>query len=358
MTYLRTVTPFVRWLPVWAWTVLLVQGCALTAPSTAWRPAEIDVEGIRRISVLPFSGDNGQAVAASLTSRLWENDFYALVDQSELRPVRMAAAVEPSRPPDPADYLDSARRQRVDGIIVGDVIEYRCDDHLLTNTEIHLAGGRESHPQLGSSREGMDAGVSQEQIVHREATVGIVFRLVEVETGRVRATRRTVHNFQGELSAHSARLPTKGEVLDELTQRCVDEFIAMLAPHEVELQMPLARSHLFQRGQALVGKGNDFARRGRWEEAMAAWQQAVEVNPSNDAALYNLALGHSSRREYRQAEGLAIQAINLKHRDLYAEGLEQIRQFATDYEKTLDQRQQAQALTAGRRPRQLTSQLR
>src|SRR5690606_22005557 len=151
------------------------------------------------------------------------------------------------------------------------------------------------------------------------------------------------------------RLPAKGDVLDELTQKCIDEFVAMLAPHEVVLKFPLARSHLFQRGQALVGKGNDFARRGRWEEAMAAWQQAAEVNPANDAALYNLAMAHAAQSDFCQAEDYAIRAMNLKHRDLYADGLEQIRSLAADHEQTLRQRQQARVLNVVPRPQQLTS---
>jgi Flp pilus assembly protein TadD len=144
-------------------------------------------------------------------------------------------------------------------------------------------------------------------------------------------------------------------VLDELTRKCIDEFVSMLAPHEVALKFSLARSHPLQRGQTLVGKGNDFARRGRWEEATAAWQQALEVNPANDAALYNLAMAHAARSDFTQAEEYAIQAMNLKHRDLYADGLDRIRSLAADHEQTLRQRQQARIINVAPRPAQLTS---
>lgn len=356
MTYLSVAKSLARWVPACVWAALLIPGCAITAPATAWKPAEIDVEGLHKLAVLDFTGENGAAVSASVTTRLWENGFYALVDQTELQPVRMASAVNPVDVITPADYLDSARTRAVDGIIVGDVIEYRCDDQVLTNTDIHVGTNRAEDLGHGGERGGVDVGVSQNQTVHREATVSIAFRLVEVETGDVRATRKTTHSFQGDFAAGgSGHMPAKGEILDELTQECVNEFIAMLAPQEVELLLPLARSHLFQGGQALVGKGNDFARRGRWEEAMASWRQALQKNPTNDAALYNLAVAHAAQHEYTPAEDFAIQALNLKHKQLYADGLDQIRRLASDHEQTLRQRQRANLSDSASRRRLYTA---
>jgi tetratricopeptide (TPR) repeat protein len=148
-----------------------------------------------------------------------------------------------------------------------------------------------------------------------------------------------MHNLQGDFVQGQGSIPTSGEVLGELTQLCIDDFVTMLAPHEVELQLPLARSHLLQRGQALVGKGNDFARRGRWDEAIAAWTQALEANPANDAALYNLSVAHAAQHDFCQAEDYAIKAMNIRLKTLYSDGLEQIRSLASDHEKTLRQRQ-------------------
>jgi hypothetical protein len=355
MTYPLIISRLARWVPVCVWTALLTQGCAITAPATAWQPAQIDVDGMQRLCVIEFSGEHGRAVAATLATRLWENEFYTLVDSSDLSPIRVASASGIRNVVQPADYLDSARGQRVDGLIVGDVIEYRCEDQVLSSTDVHVSTDRTEHPRQGLYSTGTDLGISHNQTIHREATVSIAFRLVEVETGKVRATRKTTQTFQGEFGPDTLRVPAKGDVLDDLTRKCIDEFVAMLAPHEVALKFPLARSHLFQRGQALVGKGNDFARRGRWEEAIAAWQQTLEVNPANDAALYNLAMAHAARADFTQAEEYAIQAMNLKHKGLYASGLEQIRSLAADHEQTLRQRQQARVINIAPRPAQLTS---
>ena len=355
MTYLTVAKTVARPGLLCLWGALLTSGCATTAPVTAWRPAEVDVEGMRKLSVLEFSGENGAAVSAALTSGLWENQFYALVDQSDLTPIRTAAAVTPAGGVTPADYFDSARNRDVDGIIVGDVIEYRCDDQVLTNTDFHFGTGSAENRRRGTEHRGVDVDLSHNETVHREATVSIAFRLVEVETGNVRATRKTTHNFQGDFAVGSCQIPAKGEVLDELTSRCVHEFVSMLAPQQVELKLTLARSHLFQRGQTFVCKGNDFARRGRWEEAIASWEKSLETNPANDAALYNLAVAHAADHEYGQAEELAIRALNLKHKDLYADGLDEIRRLAADHEETLRQRQRTALSSVAGRRRQFTA---
>src|SRR5690606_23708913 len=109
---------------------------------------------------------------------------------TDLSPMRVASASGISGAVQPADYLDSARGQGVDGLIVGDVIEYRCDDQVLSSTDVHVSTGRTEHVRQGVHSSGTDLGVSHTQTIHREATVSIAFRLVEVETGKVRATRK------------------------------------------------------------------------------------------------------------------------------------------------------------------------
>lgn len=344
-----------RWVPIGIGMLLVMSGCAITAPATAWQPAQMDVDGMHRLSVIEFSGEHGNSVSAALAARLWENEFYTLVDSSNLAPIRVASASEIQDVVQPADYLDSARGQGVDGLIVGDVIEYHCEDQVLSHTDVLVATGQAADDRHGLQTSGTDVGVSHQQTIHREATVAIAFRLVEVDTGKVRATRKTMQSFQGDYGANTAGMPAKGEVLDELTQKCIDEFITVLAPHEVPLQFSLARSHWFQRGQTMVRQGNDLARRGRWEEAIAAWKQALERNADNDAALYNLAMAHAARSDFSAAEDYAIKAMNVKHRDLYADGLDQIRSLAADHEQTLRQRHQARQVPSPTGPLQLTS---
>jgi hypothetical protein len=293
---------------------------------------------MQQLCVLPFSGEAGESVSSALTARLWENEFYTLVDRTELRPVQWTAGTTAGESADLAEFLTAARSRGIDGLIVGDVLEYRCDDTVLTDHEFHLGTSQHEDRRRSSESSGMDLGVSTEQRVHREATVSITFRLVDVQSGQVRATRQTGHSFHGEGGNGWNDLPPRGEVLDQLTQRCLDEFVGLLAPHQIELPVSLARGSLFQKGSSLVYRGNDLARRGRWDEAVRVWEQATQTNPAHDAALYNLALAAAAKQQFTEAEQYATRAVNTRHRELYVDGLERIRQQSEDYARTLQQR--------------------
>ncbi|MEZ6056028.1 MAG: CsgG/HfaB family protein [Planctomycetaceae bacterium] len=296
------------------------QGCSHFGTFQRWQPAEIAVDGLSSVTVMEFDGEHGDAVASTLTARLYDGQFYSLVDRSQLSPVSQV-----SLGPDNQQnaILRAARSANVDAIISGNVVEYRCEDQVLTDTSFSV------NQHEGNHGEGMNVGFSNSQTLRREGTVTVSFRLIDTMTGEVRATRQTSHHFEG---VHDTRdpasvpLPTKGEVLTNLTNACVDDFTRMLAPHRAECRMKLATAIPFSNGWTAIRQGVKLAERGEWEAAERKWQEALAKNPMSDVATYNLAVAAAAREDYAQAENLARDAIKLKHSDLYVDSLEVLRQ--------------------------------
>lgn len=310
-------------------------GCAHTARISAWQPAAIDVSGLNHVVVLGFSGEHGDAVASALTSELWENEFYTLVDRSELQPV-MQVGFDSAGSNDVKSLIDPAKAAGIDGLIVGDVVEYRCDDRVFESTDFRF---------LNRSKEDADGeedvngfGLSQKQTLQREATVTIAFRLVDVNTGEVRASKRVSKHFEGRLVDGQGELPPSGAILDDLLTQCVDEIVQMLAPHSVPCSMKLATSDWLTRGRRHVARGIKAAEKGDWKTARDEWLAALEENPENDAALFNLALAAAADAKYEQAEEYAMQALRLRHKPCYAKGVEEIRRHRTAFEEASQQR--------------------
>jgi hypothetical protein len=307
-------------------------GCAPMATVKHWQPAEIDVSGMNRIAVSDFHGEQGAAVAAALSARLWENNFYNLVELSEASSVQHAAYT-PCAQQD--CLLREARQTGVDGVILGEVREYRCEDQVLQESEFLV------HNEEGGKADGgehLDVGFARRDRVRREGTVTISFRLVDARTGEIRATREASHHYSGETGADDAPLPTRGEVLDTLVHSCVDEFVTMLAPHETESQARLARGRWLRGGSRELRAGNRAAETGVWDDARDHWQEALDRNPDCDAALYNLAIDSAHRQNYSDAEEYAMRALQLRHTTVYAEGLEQIRRHRASCEAAQQQR--------------------
>lgn len=325
---------FMRILLALMMPLLCCSGCCQMATVRTWRPAEIDVTGMSRLAVLDFTGEQGAAVATSISSRLWENEFYTMVDRSEIQPIMQASH---GLAPRLEDIIDPARKAGIDAVIMGEVVEYRCDDETFQSTDIEF-GSSETRGR-GIERESAGLGLSMNQTLVRQGTVTIAFRLVDIETGDLRASRKVSRHFEGKTVNGVGHLPTQGEVLHTLTEQCVDEMVDMLAPHEGDCECKLARNDFFVRGSHDVAKGVKLAQKGDWTGADARWLAALEANPRNDAALFNLALSAVNRQDFVQAEELAMQAVRIKHKQQYVAGLENIRDHRSNFDKTEEQRE-------------------
>ncbi len=307
---------FERWAAANMLAALLMTGCAHTSTVTAWTPAEIDVSGIGQVSVVGLNGEQSGSTAQMLNASLSKSDFYTVIDRNELLPIRWTSATSDDHSLLSLDDLQAAREADVDALLVGEVIESTCHDGSLEDS----SSGK----------------------VHRQAKVAITFRLIGVENGDVRLSKETVHSLDEIVFINRPDTLSHDDVINQLTQQCVEEFVNSLAPHQREEPVTLARPALFQRGSSLVWNGNEFATRGRWDEATVAWERAISCNSSNDAALYNLAIAHAHQQSYDQAEQLAIRAVNLRHCPLYEAGLQRIRKQRDDFDITLQQRREVE----------------
>ncbi len=322
--------------------IFMTVGCAHTAVVECWEPAEIDVAGMSRIVVIDFSGEQGSAIASSLSARLWENEFYTVLDRSELATGIQTASF--SENPSLQEILDSARSSEIDGVVLGSVVEYRCDDQILKSASLNFFQEQESNNDF--ERAGLDVEVESNEVLLREGSVTIAFRFVDVETGEVRASKQVSKHFTNRSTNGHQDIPSQGAVLEMLTRECLDEVVQMLAPHESSCEMQLATCNFWTKGSREFKKGLKSARNGDWSGAEKFWQNAIAENPENHAALYNLAIVAAKRQDYDLAEQFALDALKVEHKECYTTGLGKIRERRTAWSRANDQRD-ARVVSAG-----------
>ncbi|MCA9000139.1 MAG: hypothetical protein KDA80_24290 [Planctomycetaceae bacterium] len=321
----------------------LTVGCAHTAMVQTWEPATIDVAGMNRVAVVTFQGDSGPAVAASLNSQLWENGFYEVVDASGIQSHIVRAGYETMDPIDPNEILGPARQAGLDGILMGEVVEYRCDDERFDSSHIHIGSDavEDDHGKYSST----GFGIETNSTLVRDGSVAIAFKLVDVRTGEIRAAKTVSHHFHGEVVNGNGRIPSQGEVLEALTTQCLDEIVCMVAPHQEMARMKLAKCDLWVRGRSQVASGIKLARDGDWNAADELWKAAIKNHPGNHAALYNRALAAMARQDYETAENFAMEALKVQHKSDYAKGLASIRKYRATYETSQRQKVQSQLVS-------------
>ena len=306
-------------------------GCAQTAVVKCWEPAEIDVAGIHSVVVTNFSGDNGPEMAAALAHGLARNDFYAVVAQSELGGEIQNIGFDSDAELDLT--FRAAAAADVDGLIFGEVIDYQCDDELVESADLRMIS-----ESANSSFNRTPIAMTSKPFIERRATVTVAVQLVDVQTGEVRATRQLSRSESRDFSAESAIATEKSEMLDELSNLCLQEFVGMLAPHEMACEMKLVSCDFFAAGHGKVKCGLRMASRGDWKGAEEQWQSAIEENPENHAAMFDLSIAAARRQDYDLAETYILEALKHEHSRCYTQGLEQIRQRRTAWDRAAEQR--------------------
>ena len=98
-------------------------------------------------------------------------------------------------------------------------------------------------------------------------------------------------------------------VLSQLAYSGGAKVARVFLPHEDEIKVKLAHSTLGP-GSSDSRKGVDAAQAGNWVEARQHWLTAVEANPKNHAAMYNLALAHEALGEFLLARRALEAAAN------------------------------------------------
>lgn len=309
-----------------------------TAVVKFWEPATIDVSSLNRIVVLEFSGEHGTAVATSLSGKLWQNEFYTVIDRTKLSQELQLASYSPAHLGDENlhEILAPARANGIDGVVLGEVIDYRCEDKRVRRSPL-AASHEESLLSPDRPDNNASTGDLRENLV-RAGTVTLAFRLIDVETGDIRAAKQVSRNYVGESDIGAGKLPSQAEILDDLTQQCLQEIVSMLAPHEATTHIQLAACDVWTRGRREVKEGNRQAELGYWEMAEQHWRSALEVEPNNHAALFNLSIAADHRHDYTAAEELAMQALRLQHKTCYTEGLDKIRTHRANAERSAEQR--------------------
>ena len=326
---------------------LFLLGCA--AKKTTLRvtvPAEIDVKGIQRIAVLDFRGPehSGIAAASLLTSRLWESHFYTLVERNELQKILREHAINMSGIVDVTTAVEAGKLLGVDALLIGDVVTYQVEDarekrkvkkKVWTGDYERDAKGNIIYEKTlfgGKVKKKKYKEVFvTEEVLTRRATVTLNFRLVDVKTARIRAARQVSHSFNKSVVIGVGELPSRGEILNQLLQQCVEDITHMLVPHEELVTVQ------FESGTEVLDRGIELARNGLWDKALQVWEEAVARQSGDPRVWYNMGVAYEALQQLDKAEKAFDRAVSLKTKKLYIQALKRVRRRQKELQKLREQ---------------------
>jgi hypothetical protein len=331
-----------RLLPLVA--LLLAAGCAgPVARFHARVPAEIDVGDIQRVAVADFDGlpQTGQLVAAKITEGIVRGGHFRMFERQKLQEVLDEREFSHSEHVDPAT-ANRLKLLGVDALIFGVVDVYSVDDQTgVTKVETEIGTGEyETVREKGrdgkvreTRREIMKTVLIDRGHVIRKGTMGVTFRMANVNTGEIVAIRtETVHFSEKAWSDEAQKLPTKDAILDDMATRVVGQFLGQIQPQMV------ARAVRFEKNEAPgTETGIKYAQAGLWDKAESALRGVAMASPAVASARYNLGITYDARGKYAQAVAEIEEAIALEPKDSYIRALAEVRRHENDAATLRDQ---------------------
>lgn len=299
---------------------VLMAGCASTAVDvSSWNPASANIVGLRRIAVVQFEGPEEltREIQHRISDALNVSGAYQLCDPSR---IEMAMQSRKGRPPDDVHAaLDAARHQGIDAILIGKV--RRKSDY------------------------GLDLGSIYVRVGDPELLVSVSYELIDVRTGDIRARNTSEQRFNDEVSGSSSASNSEEKVLARLTNKCLQELITEVAPHQQKSQVKLAGGTLGI-ASGNLRKGNAAAANGDWATARQEWQTVLHANPDSHAAQYNLGVADEVEGDFAAAAAAYREAQRRVQKDLYRTALARVERAAEGQRLVFAQRSSGQQMAA------------
>lgn len=293
------------------WVLLLASatGCRMGAPLVTWSPPQIASAVDRRLVLAPLAGPSSlakqveSAVRSAAPRDLGRS--VAVLAPSDLHPgpaLQLVSAVAEYR--SDLTLLPLARQQGVDHLLMGEVL-------------VDPAAGRDQ------DLEPADAAIAQGRL-------SVVWRLYDVAEARALSSRAVVVDAQSAIERYPDLSVLVADPVELLTAAAGRDTWRLLTPHLQRNRVQIALPWLTP-GAATVRRGNALAHAGRWSEAEAAWQEALDRHPRQHAAQHNLALAAAARQDFSQAKQLIRSAIRQRSAALYEQTLVWIERRQRDY---------------------------
>jgi hypothetical protein len=314
----------------------LIISCAMQSAITVdvLKPAAISLPGVRKIAIADLKGPemSGAQIASLVQSGLLQTDYFEVIERNKLVQVLDEQKLGQAGIVNESTAKQVGQMLGVDALIFGEVTAYRIEPDEIGKEKVSRQEGTGKYEVVDEKniftgktkkvrKEIMRTALVDQPYKIRRGTVGVSFRVVDVETGKLLAVKSDTRSYSSDkvVDGSTQTLKPEGEILNELSSGLAQKFVQMIAPHKVSEQ------RVIEPGSGKIQEGKKFAQAGLWPEAAEAWTEAVNLTPKNPSTFYNLGLANEVQGNLDEAEKLFKKATSLQQKKLYIDALSRIR---------------------------------
>ena len=266
---------------------LFLVSCAKRAIVPVTRPAEINLVGIKRIAMGDITGNEGTALSDILTQKLFDSGRFEVLDRQNINALMREHNLNLS------GAVDEKTSVQIGGFLGASALIFGRSD-----------GQYQQTTKVGNPYECGQNRVCRDYTKTGTGRINTTLKVVDLKTGKIIA----VKNFtdQGSDSAWEANeWPAdidQGAIMGAILNKTANNFMKMIAPYTDYVNVEFDGDSKMPQVKA----GIETAQKGLWDSASVQFKNAVDSNPNDAAAWYNLGLAYMYTSRFDEA----IQAFN------------------------------------------------
>jgi len=315
------------------------------------RPAEYEIgPTIQTLGIAEFGGATSadrkwgdiasDRVAAQLDTYNKKYQRYQLVDRKRLKAILDEQDLQAAFS-DSSKAIEAGKIAHVDAMVYGSATVNLRDEHAVRSTF-----------------DPMSRSMKQVPYTKRYVMTAVSFTIDNVQTGTTLTTVATKREYDSEndtsggktkaltkmMGLGGGNLPAADQLVSDLIDQCVEEFVARISPHEIRVVERLRGGK-----SDAVKTGNKLTMAGDYAEAVEMYEAALREKPDDHEAAFDAGVACEAAGKLDKAEEYYDRAFKLKPEEQYVQARKRVRvesspiaapsgQSNTEYRPALDGR--------------------
>lgn len=320
--------------------VLILAGCASPHITIQMlEPASTeDVANFHRLALSNFRNDQGGVTKASVENALSSvvlggKQYFSLVDIRTAQNYQDGSYYDM----DASQLSTYGRNLGADGVITGTVTRSNYNHERSTEKRYICVDWNEN----GFCKK---MAMRPVECVRRVAVFTFIPKVVNVSTGQIVISREFSETADSLACAGTDedQLASPTDLIDSARAKAVERFVNMVAPHTVQVQIPLLvedDSGMPESVKAAIANGVDFAKAGRMDKACSLWKGAANSHKAGYALPYLSGVCAEFAGDLAEAQSLYSLADQRMTKPIpeIADALDRIKQMKANREKLKSQ---------------------
>ena len=288
-------------------------GCAPTAKVPIVKPAEINMSQCRKIAFGDSSGNLGESMTDLLTSRLFNSEYFEVVDRENVNRIMNEHNLNLSGAVDDTSIVEIGNLTGVDALFfIKSSGEFRQSKEI---SEWHK--DQDNRPYRTFYKKG-------------QAKIISTFKIIDVSTGKLLAVKSIEKAAYEENHERNEWPPDVDQdpLFSQASTATLDDIMRMIAPYRVYIDITFENTK-DQNGKA----GINYAKNGLWKEALEQFVIAAQNNQEDYSSQYNLGIGYQYTYNLEEAIKSFKNAMRIKQSDRCIESIASCNLMKADVEK-------------------------